>query len=78
MDVRQLLGENVFRLRTQRGMSQTGLAAKLGPYNLGVTQGYISELEGGGKNPTLLTLAALAEALEVSLADLVSTAEAPG
>lgn len=48
------------------------LSARLGPYKLGVTQGYISELESGQKNPTLLTLTAIAEELEVKIVDLVS------
>ena len=73
MDPCRTVGENVVRLRERMGISQTKLAARLGPYKLGVTQGYISELEAGQKNPTLTTLAALAEALEVELAELVSS-----
>ena len=72
MDARGRLGKNVARLRAERGLSQTGLSRRLGPYNLGVTQGYVSELEAGLKNPTLDTLAAIAEALGVTLADLVA------
>lgn len=71
MDVCELVGKNVARLRASKQMSQTQLAARLGPYKLGVTQGYISELEAGKKNPTLTTLAAIADALEVSLAEVV-------
>lgn len=66
-----MLGRNVARIRAGQGLSQTALAGKLGPKNLGVTQGYISELESGSKNPTLLTMVALAEALGVSLLDLL-------
>lgn len=75
MDPRHLVGQNVARLRAERKMSQTQLAVRLGPRSLGVTQGYISELEAGQKNPTLTTLAALAEALDVKLACLLREQE---
>lgn len=72
MDARVVFGGNVARLRSERGLSQTALANRLGPYKLGVTQGYISELEAGRKNPTLTTMAAIAEALDVALTGLLT------
>ena len=38
---------------------------------LGVDKGYISNIENGKKNPTLLTLTRLAEALDVGVDDLI-------
>ena len=66
------MGKNIARLRAKAGCSQTQLAARIGPKKLGVTQSYISELEAGKKNPTLTTLAALAEALDATLEDVVA------
>ena len=77
MDPRRVLGRNIARLRLEQGLSQTALAAKLGPSKLGVTQGYISELESGSKNPTLLTMAAIADALQTGLTDLLEAAPPP-
>ena len=57
----------------ERGLSQTQLAAKLGASNLGITQGYLSELEAGTKNPTLETILVIARALGVSTAVLLTS-----
>ena len=67
MDVREQLGENVARIRASQGLSQTQLASRLGARHMGIRQSYVSELERGMKNPTLTTLRAIAEALEVEL-----------
>lgn len=71
MDAPTLLGRNVARLRTSRGLSQFQLAKDLGSKKTGITQGYVSELEAGKKNPTLTTMEALAEALGVHVAELL-------
>ncbi|MGH3513727.1 MAG: helix-turn-helix domain-containing protein [Pseudonocardiaceae bacterium] len=44
--------------RVERGLSQTGLAAKLG-----VSQPYVARLESGDQSTTLTTLARLAQRL---------------
>jgi transcriptional regulator with XRE-family HTH domain len=62
-DVRVLVGENVRRYRTAAGMSQAELAERMG-----VDRAYISGLEGGARNPTIVTLwhTALALGIDVS------------
>lgn len=57
---------NLKRLRIARGMSQAHLAAQLK-----VDKGYISRLETGGKNPTLATIANIAQALQTTVDKLV-------
>ena len=51
--------------RSKRGMSQSGLARKLG-----ISQGFLSEIESGKKAGDIGTLRKLARALEVTLDDL--------
>jgi ribosome-binding protein aMBF1 (putative translation factor) len=51
--------------RAKRGMSQSGLARKLG-----ISQGFLSEIESGKKSGDVGTLRKLARALEVTLDDL--------
>ena len=67
MDVRQLVGENVRRLRRDRGLSQEQFAEVSG-----LTQQYLSGLERGKRNPTVLTIYELAIALKVVPADLLT------
>jgi len=62
----QKLGQNLKQIRVQKQMSQGDIARALG-----VDKGYISNIENGKKNPTLLTLTRLAEALDVGVDDLI-------
>jgi transcriptional regulator with XRE-family HTH domain len=64
-DVRRLVGRNVQRLRIAAGMTQARLAELMG-----VDRAYISGLEKGERNPTIITLWRTAEALGVRLQDL--------
>jgi transcriptional regulator with XRE-family HTH domain len=68
------VGLNVRRLRTARALSQEALAL-----DAGIAINYLSGIERGARNPTVLVLDRLAAALRVSLADLVapSTRDAP-
>ena len=66
MDMRRLVGRNVRRARLAKGLTQDQLAERSG-----FTQYYISSLELGHRNPTLVSLYELAQALEVSHVDLV-------
>jgi len=59
-------GKNLRRIRTGRRMSQGDLSRKLG-----MDRGYISGLENGKRNPTIATVGKLAEALEVSVIELL-------
>lgn len=57
-DVRLLVGQNVRRVRIATGLTQAQLAERMG-----VDRSYVSGLELGQRNPTVLTLWHLAQAL---------------
>lgn len=60
------LGLHIRQVRERQGMSQEQLAADADiPYSS------VNEIEAGKTNPTIASLLALAEALEVSISDLV-------
>lgn len=73
MDIRKVLGENVRLLRQEAGLSQEELAARMS-----VEQGYISRLEAGSRNPTIVTVAEIAAALRVRPAVLFEPPTGPG
>jgi transcriptional regulator with XRE-family HTH domain len=60
-DVRRMVGRNVQRLRTEAGLSQAALAERMG-----VDRAYVSGLELGQRNPTIVTLWHIAKALGAS------------
>ena len=60
MDIRRVVGENVRRCREAAGLSQEELAARMG-----VEQGYVSRLEAGTRNPTIVTIWHAAQSLGV-------------
>jgi transcriptional regulator with XRE-family HTH domain len=66
MDMRKLVGRNFGRLRREKGFTQERFAEVSG-----MTQQYISDLERGRRNPTVVTLYHLAAALGVSHVALV-------
>ena len=61
-DVRRLVGGNVKRLRIKADISQAELAERMG-----VDRAYVSGLEQGVRNPTIVTLWHVAEALGVKV-----------
>jgi transcriptional regulator with XRE-family HTH domain len=65
MDVRKIVGLNVRKARIEAGISQEELAGRMG-----VEQFYISGLEAGRRNATLVTLWKAAIALSVDAATL--------
>jgi transcriptional regulator with XRE-family HTH domain len=67
MDMRKLVGDNCARLRKAKGWTQEQLAERSG-----LTQQYLSDLERGKRNPTIVTIYEIAQALEVSHLDLVT------
>jgi transcriptional regulator with XRE-family HTH domain len=67
MDMRRLVGRNFARLRLAKGFTQERFAEVSG-----VTQQYVSGLERGERNPTVVTLYHLATALGVSPVELVT------
>ena len=66
MDIRRVFGANVRRYRVAAGLSQEAVAVKMG-----VDRAYVSGMERGQQNVTLLTMWHLAEALGVRPADLL-------
>ncbi|WP_082888036.1 helix-turn-helix domain-containing protein [Neisseria weaveri] len=60
-------GLHLAQIRQQHNLSQEQLAEKSGLHRT-----YISSLERGKRNPTIVTLNALSEALNISLSDLVN------
>jgi transcriptional regulator with XRE-family HTH domain len=71
MDMRKLVGVNVRRVRQERGMTQEELSVRSG-----FSQQYLSGLERGQRNPTIVSLYELAQALETSHIELVTPTEA--
>jgi transcriptional regulator with XRE-family HTH domain len=70
MDMRKLVGRNVKRVRQEKRLTQEQLAELSG-----FSQQYISGLEQGRRNPTIVSLYELATALGVSHMELVRSAE---
>jgi transcriptional regulator with XRE-family HTH domain len=66
MDMRRLVGRNLARIRNAKGLTQEALAAKSG-----FSQQYLSGLEQGRRNPTIVTIYELAQALGVNYLDLL-------
>lgn len=70
MDMRKLVGRNVRRLRLAAALTQEQYAELSG-----FSQQYISDLERGRRNPTVVSLLELAAPLGVPPAELI---EEPG
>jgi transcriptional regulator with XRE-family HTH domain len=66
MDMRSLVGRNVREQRLLRGLTQEELSVRSG-----FTQQYISDLERGLRNPTVVTLFELSQALGVQPHELI-------
>jgi transcriptional regulator with XRE-family HTH domain len=67
MDMRQLVGRNFTRLRREKGLTQEQVAERSG-----FSQQYISGLERGRRNPTIVSLFELAQALGVDYLELLA------
>ena len=68
MDMRKLVGRNVREARLAPGMTQERLADVSG-----FSQQYISDLERGRRNPTIVSLYEFAQALSVTPIDLLKS-----
>jgi transcriptional regulator with XRE-family HTH domain len=66
MDMRRLVGRNLARIRKANGLTQEALADRSG-----FSQQYLSGLEQGRRNPTIVTIYELAQALGVHFLDLL-------
>jgi transcriptional regulator with XRE-family HTH domain len=68
MDLRERVGLNVQRLRRNAGLSQEECA-----HRAKVHQTYLSGVERGVRNPTVMVLAKIAKALGVEADELLRT-----
>jgi transcriptional regulator with XRE-family HTH domain len=67
MDMRKLVGRNVRRLRQAQGLTQEQFAELSG-----FSQQYISDLERGRRNPTIVSLFEMATALSATPVELLA------
>lgn len=65
VDVRKRVGSNLRRLRNERGVTQEDFAT-----DSGFDRGYISGVERGVRNPSVLVLERIAAALKVDVSEL--------
>ncbi len=66
MDIRKRLGQNVRRLRVEKGLSQEAFA-----HEAGIHRTYVSDIERGARNPTILIVEKLAERLGATASELL-------
>jgi transcriptional regulator with XRE-family HTH domain len=66
MDMRKLVGRNFARLRREQGLTQEDVEARSG-----YSQQYLSGLERGKRNLSIITLFEIAQALGVNHVELV-------
>ncbi|PSH56581.1 helix-turn-helix domain-containing protein [Phyllobacterium endophyticum] len=66
MDMRKLVGQNFSRLRREKGLTQEEIEERSG-----FSQQYLSGLERGRRNPTVITIYELAQALGVDYLELL-------
>ena len=67
MDIRARLGQNVRRLREEKGWSQEDYADRAG-----IHRTYVSDIERGRRNPTVTVVEKLAVPFEVSASDIIA------
>lgn len=70
MTLEQIFGEELRKLREEKGLSQEQLG-----FESGYHRTYISQLERGQKSPSLKTLFSLAKALGSSVSVLIKNTE---
>ena len=66
MDIRKQVGGNLQRLRREKGWSQENLA-----FESGLHRTYISGIERGVRNPTVMIIEKLAETFGVAPAEIL-------
>ncbi len=66
MDMRRLVGRNTRKIRLAKGLTQEQLAERSG-----FSQQYTSDLERGRRNPTVVSVYELAQALGVHYLELL-------
>jgi len=70
MTLEAAFGNVVKQLRTEKGLSQEKLS-----FESGLDRSYISQLECGLRQPSLVTIFQLAKALQISPAHIIGTVE---
>ena len=65
-EIQRRFGKRVRELRLARGLSQEELA-----FRVGIHRTYLGGVERGERNPSLKNIAAIAEALGVTLSELL-------
>lgn len=73
MDVRRAIGTNIKRFRLAADLSQEAVAERMG-----VDRAYVSGLERGERNPTVVTLWHVAQALGVEIPMLFDDFDSAG
>ncbi len=73
MDIRKVFGANARRYRIAAGLSQAAVAVRMG-----VDRAYVSSVERGGQNATLLSIWEIAQALGVRPVQLLAENEDEG
>jgi len=66
MDIRRQLGRNVKKLRLEKGWSQEDLA-----FESGLHRTYISGIERGARNPTIVVVEKMAKTLGVTSSEIL-------
>jgi transcriptional regulator with XRE-family HTH domain len=66
MDMRKIVGDNFLYFRKSKGLTQEQVQERTG-----LSQQYLSDLERGKRNPTVVTIFELAQALGVRPADFL-------
>jgi transcriptional regulator with XRE-family HTH domain len=64
------LGSAIRRCRRERGISQEELA-----HRSEIDRSYMSSIERGGQNPGIVSVARIAQAMEMTLTELMAEAE---
>lgn len=70
MDMRAIVGKNFARIRRERGLTQEQVEERSG-----FSQQYLSGLERGQRNPTIVTLHEIAQSLDATVLDLLVGAD---
>lgn len=70
MDMRLLVGKNFARLRKMKKLTQE----QVSEYS-GLSQQYLSDLERGKRNPTIITIYEISQALGVEYLELLKPLE---
>ncbi|MGH1404043.1 MAG: helix-turn-helix domain-containing protein [Alphaproteobacteria bacterium] len=66
MDIRKKVGQNLARIRKEKGLSQEDLA-----FECRLHRTYISGIERGIRNPTIMILDKIAKVLKIEVKDLI-------